>query len=83
MRAPFLQVGGDAMFSTLKRYGLNYDSSMSTTGSGWPYTLEYQMPHSCAVHPCPEQSHPGMWEIPMPTLKGNRSVLVFHTKCGK
>jgi len=72
MRAPFLQVGGDAMFSTLKRYGLNYDSSMSTTGSGWPYTLEYQMPHSCAVHPCPEQSHPGMWEIPMPTLKDIR-----------
>jgi hypothetical protein len=69
MRAPFLQTGGDNMFSALKRYGLYYDSSMSTSSPSWPYTLEYRMPHSCAVHPCPDVSHPGMWEIPMPTLK--------------
>lgn len=72
MRAPFLQVGGDQMFNTLRRYGLYYDSSMSTTTPSWPYTLEYRMPHSCAVLPCPEMSHPGMWEIPMPTLKDVR-----------
>ena len=59
MRAPFLQVGGDQMFNTLRRYGLYYDSSMSTTSPSWPYTLEYRMPHSCAVKPCPEMSHPG------------------------
>jgi len=72
MRAPFLQTGGDNMFSALKRYGLYYDSSMSTSSPSWPYTLEYQMPHSCAVNPCPARSHPGMWEIPMPTLKDVR-----------
>ena len=72
MRAPFLQVGGDQMFNTLRRYGLYYDSSMSVTSPSWPYTLEYRMPHSCAVVPCPEMSHPGMWEIPMPTLKDVR-----------
>merc|ERR1711936_227742 len=60
------------MFSALKRYGLYYDSSMSTSSPSWPYTLEYRMPHSCAVHPCPSSSHPGMWEIPMPTLKDVR-----------
>jgi len=72
MRAPFLQTGGDNMFSALKRYGLYYDSSMSTSAPSWPYTLEYRMPHSCAVNPCPVSSHPGMWEIPMPTLKDVR-----------
>jgi len=72
MRAPFLQVGGDAMFSTLRRYGLYYDSSMSTAQKSWPYTLEYRMPHSCSVKPCPTESHPGMWEIPMPTIKDVR-----------
>jgi len=72
MRAPFLQIGGDAMFNALQRYGLYYDSSMSTTGTSWPYTLEHNIPHSCAVPPCPKESHPGMWEIPMPTLKDVR-----------
>jgi hypothetical protein len=72
MRAPFLQVGGDSMFNTLRRYGLYYDSSMSTAQKSWPYTLEYRMPHSCSVKPCPTESHPGMWEIPMPTLKDVR-----------
>ena len=61
MRAPFLQVGGDAMFSTLRRYGLYYDSSMSTAQKSWPYTLEYRMPHSCSVKPCPSGSHPGKY----------------------
>lgn len=49
MRAPFLQTGGDSMFSALRRYGLYYDSSMSTTSPSWPYTLEYAMPHSCLL----------------------------------
>ena len=53
MRAPFLAVGGDTMFRMLRRYGLKYDSSMSVSSPSWPYTLEYAMPHSCAVKPCP------------------------------
>jgi hypothetical protein len=54
------------------RYGFYYDSSMSTSGPSWPYTLEYKMPHSCAVKPCPKASHPGMWEVPMSVLKDVR-----------
>lgn len=72
MRAPFLAIGGDTMFSMLNRYGFYYDSSMSTASPSWPYTLEYKMPHTCAVKPCPKLSHPGMWEIPMPTIKDVR-----------
>lgn len=72
MRAPFLAVGGDTMFNMLNRYGFYYDSSMSTSSPSWPYTLEYKQPHSCAVKPCPKLSHPGMWEVPMSTLKDVR-----------
>jgi len=86
MRAPFLAIGGDTMFRMLRRYGLKYDSSMSVSSPSWPYTLEYAMPHSCAVKPCPEMSHPEMWEIPMTTLldvRGGRCSMAdgcFYTE---
>jgi hypothetical protein len=72
MRAPFLAVGGDKMFNMLSRYGFYYDSSMPTGSPSWPYSLEYRMPHSCSVKPCPGESHPGMWEVPMKTLQDVR-----------
>jgi len=72
MRAPFLAVGGDKMFNMLSRYGFYYDSSMPTGSPSWPYSLEYKMPHSCSVTPCPAASHPGMWEVPMKTLQDVR-----------
>jgi len=72
MRAPFLAVGGDTMFRTLNRYGFYYDSSMTSPAPSWPYTLEYKMSHDCAVKPCPTLSHPGMWEVPMATLRDVR-----------
>ena len=59
MRAPFLAVGGDTMFRMLNRYGLYYDSSMSVPVPSWPYSLDYRLPHTCAVKPCPKISHPG------------------------
>lgn len=45
---------------------------MTSPSPTWPYTLEYKMPHTCAVKPCPTMSHPGMWEVPMATLKDVR-----------
>ena len=54
------------------RYGLNYDSSMSTPNPSWPYSLDFKIPHPCAVKPCPVMSHPNMWEIPMTILKDIR-----------
>ena len=68
MRAPFLQTGGDTMFSMLKEFGFLYDSSLgsSLTSPGlWPYTLDQNPPHSCHIPPCPTGTHPGVWEIPM------------------
>eukprot|EP00092_Neocalanus_flemingeri_P035792 GFUD01038972.1.p1 GENE.GFUD01038972.1~~GFUD01038972.1.p1 ORF type:complete len:393 (+),score=90.86 GFUD01038972.1:42-1220(+) len=68
MRAPFLQTGGDLMFSVLSLFGFLYDSSLTsskTSPSLWPYTLDHDPPHSCSIPPCPTGSHPGLWEIPM------------------
>ena len=45
---------------------------MSTPSPSWPYTLEYKLPFSCAVKPCPVLSHPNMWEVPMTVLKDIR-----------
>jgi len=68
MRAPFLAIGGDTMFGMLPKHGFTYESSMpiyKEKEPSWPYTLDYAMPHTCTIHPCPKQSHPGLWEIPM------------------
>lgn len=82
MRAPFLQTGGDTMFSVLKEFGFMYDSSLSTSRTSpglWPYTLDQNPPHSCHIPPCPTGIHPGLWEIPM-TLqddgKGNHCPML-------
>ena len=50
MRAPFLQIGGDEMFSMLKDSGIEYDCSIETRDfmerGLFPYTLDY---HSTQV----------------------------------
>ena len=81
MRAPFLQTGGDTMFSVLKQFNLLYDSSLPHNNKPalWPYTLDVSPPNSCHVPPCPERPHPGVWEIPMTLLeddKGNRCPML-------
>jgi len=68
VRAPFLQTGGDAMYSVLAGAGLQYDSSIPsprTSPALWPYTLDRELPHRCPLPPCPARPHPGIWEIPM------------------
>ena len=62
----------DKHVKNICRYGFYYDSSMPTGSPSWPYSLEYKMPHSCSVTPCPSGSHPGMWEVPMKTLQDVR-----------
>jgi len=68
MRAPFLQTGGDDMFSVLREFDFLYDSSLPSDNTNprlWPYTLGNPMPHSCHLPPCPTGKHPEVWEIPM------------------
>ena len=53
----------------LKVFIFSFDIFSSTVGENkppmWPYTLDYKSQQLCKIKPCPTQSHPGMWEVPM------------------
>ncbi|XP_071532571.1 chitin deacetylase 1 isoform X15 [Panulirus ornatus] len=68
MRAPFLAVGGNKMFRMLYDQNFTYDSSMpvyENNPPSWPYTLDYRIFHDCMIPPCPTNSYPGLWQVPM------------------
>lgn len=56
-RAPYLQIGGNTEFKTLKDAKFMYESSMPTQMYRdpplWPYTLEYRSTQDCVIEPCP------------------------------
>jgi len=67
-RAPYLAPGGDVMYDAIHQAGLSYDSTLVAGENNpplWPYTLNYKSSQDCKVKPCPVNSHPGMWEIPL------------------
>jgi len=67
-RSPHLQPGGDAMFQALNNSGLTYDSTLVAGENNpplWPYTLDYKSSQECKISPCPKNSHPGKWEVPL------------------
>merc|ERR1719219_1150032 len=76
-RAPFLQGGGDNMFSMLQNNSFLYDCSWPTRAYGYidaeyglyPYTLDYSTKQDCPIKPCPECSWPGVWVQPMIDLE--------------
>lgn len=73
-RAPFLFYNDDA-FQALYDAGFLYDSSiteqvtpyLSTSISDFifPYTLDYPTPQQCFGGECPQNSYPGLFEVPM------------------
>ena len=74
MRAPYLAIGGDEMFTMLQEQGFKYDCSMPSRRFGydyldqgiWPFTLDYsESPMDCQIEPCPKCSYPGLWVQPM------------------
>jgi len=68
MRAPFLAIGGNNMFSMLYEANFTYDSSMpiyENRPPSFPYTLDYKIFHDCMIPPCPNKAFPGLWEIPL------------------
>eukprot|EP00794_Sanderia_malayensis_P004976 gene4976-5626_t len=65
-RAPFLQVGGNKQFQALADGNILYDSSMPVPEiETWPFSLDYKSIEPCAIKPCPTDSFPGVWEVPM------------------
>jgi len=77
MRAPYLQIGGDTMYSMLEKNNFKYDCSWPTRAFGYvdaeqslyPYTLDYKSVQDCPIQPCPTCAHPGLWVQPMVDLE--------------
>lgn len=81
MRAPYLQVGGNAQFqmiSDLREDNFLYDSSLLSyrhrqwpyPPPSWPYTMDYPPGDECGIEPCPWWTLPGVWEIPIVDYEG-------------
>lgn len=67
-RAPFLQIGGENEFKVLHDAKFLFESSMPTPKRNpplWPYTFDYSSTQECVIPPCPKDSYPGLWEVPM------------------
>jgi len=77
MRSPFLQGGGDEMYSMLENNNFRYDCTWPSREFGfvdaemgiYPYTLDYKSVQDCPIPPCPEDAHPGLWVQPMLDLE--------------
>ena len=58
IRAPFLAIGGNNMFSMLYEANFTYDSSMPIYDNKpptFPYTMDYKLAHDCMIPPCPNK----------------------------
>jgi len=75
VRAPFLQVGGNPMYSALVGGGFEWDCSRPTQNQRrpglWPYTNDYLSTQDCSIPTCPDESFPGFWTFPMIDLIGD------------
>ena len=89
-RSPWFQPGGDAQFTTMNLdFFFKYDSTLplppirpnaKNKSSYWPFTLDlpYTSTFPCAQLPCPQKSHPALWELATAPLwdgVANRSCL--------
>jgi len=68
MRAPLLQIGGDAMYSAIHE-NLTWECTRPTlnirTPGLWPYTNDFSSIQDCQIAPCPREAYPGLWTFPM------------------
>jgi len=71
MRAPLLQIGGDFMYKAIHE-NLTWECTRPTLNVRqpglWPYTNDYASIQDCQIAPCPTQSYPGLWTVPMVDL---------------
>nr|AGC92658.1 hypothetical protein [Heliconius erato] len=69
IRAPLLQLSGNASFEMMIKANFKYDMSWPTVlfqNPGlWPYTLDYMSIQDCITPYCPTASLPGPWVVPM------------------
>lgn len=69
IRLPFLQMSGERSFQMMAKSGLVYDYSWPSihyrVPGMWPYSLDYKSKQDCVIGPCPEDSYPNVWVMPM------------------
>ena len=68
MRAPYLMIGGEDQFKMMYRNDFLFDSSMPVFESEppfFPFTLDCRINNYCMIDPCPNNSYPGVWEVPI------------------
>ncbi|XP_077287465.1 chitin deacetylase 8-like [Arctopsyche grandis] len=69
IRMPFLQMAGNNQFQMLKNNNFQYDLTWTTqkyiSPGLWPYTTEFSSIQECLIPPCPTESIPNVWAIPM------------------
>lgn len=79
IRLPFLQMNGDMSFQMLAENDFVYDSSWPTQTfiepGMWPYTLNGRSTQDCPIGPCPVESWPSTWVMPMIMWKDHSNVV--------
>ncbi|KAH3833062.1 uncharacterized protein LOC127880081 [Dreissena polymorpha] len=69
-KSPSYKPAGDAQFEILSNLSM-YDSSLvadrSASGKAklWPFTLDFGWEEKCEIETCPDEKHPGVWEVPI------------------
>lgn len=79
IRLPFLQMSNlGASFEMLADEGLVYDYSWPTihfrAPGLWPYSLDYASKQDCVIGPCPTESYPNVWVMPMISWVDEESI---------
>ncbi|XP_037498038.1 LOW QUALITY PROTEIN: chitin deacetylase 8-like [Rhipicephalus sanguineus] len=71
VRGPFLHTGGDQGFRMLQKH-FRYDCTLvhprqrrRSESPSYPYTMDYGFRHRCNVFPCPNDTHEGLWIVPL------------------
>ncbi|OQV16218.1 hypothetical protein BV898_09702 [Hypsibius exemplaris] len=68
VRAPYLTIGGEDQFKMMYMNDFFFDSSMPVFESEppfFPFTLDCRINNYCMIDPCPNNSYPGIWELPL------------------
>lgn len=78
LRLPFLQMSGETSFQMMQTENFTYDCSWPTirylNPGLWPYSLDHPSNQDCVIGPCPQQSYPNTWVLPMISWKDEAGV---------
>ena len=81
-RSPFLQPNGDNQFDILYKNNFTYDATMTYPFPRnlyspvlWPFTMDFPWSIACNIDPCPQNTYPDFWVVPVVTLMDYREHL--------